>query len=192
MRSSRPGRSSRRSTAAWKPSRVSKLSYTASAIVLLACVMRVPCAAPFCDQARERRKERSVGPAPVGELAQEPRGGHRERLAVHQEALAVVEERGLRIEANRGAAPRAGPEHHVGLGRAEVAAEEIDHVAARPADARERFFAEPEELARDARRPRCRGKPRVAVRRIGEARSEEHTSELQSRLHLVCRLLLEK
>src|SRR2546429_7143263 len=27
---------------------------------------------------------------------------------------------------------------------------------------------------------------------LGEARSEEHTSELQSRLHLVCRLLLEK
>src|SRR3989449_4856639 len=28
--------------------------------------------------------------------------------------------------------------------------------------------------------------------RSGETRSEEHTSELQSRLHLVCRLLLEK
>src|SRR2546422_2324703 len=27
---------------------------------------------------------------------------------------------------------------------------------------------------------------------LGVARSEEHTSELQSRLHLVCRLLLEK
>src|SRR2546429_7283942 len=27
---------------------------------------------------------------------------------------------------------------------------------------------------------------------LGPARSEEHTSELQSRLHLVCRLLLEK
>src|SRR2546429_4197271 len=27
---------------------------------------------------------------------------------------------------------------------------------------------------------------------IGAERSEEHTSELQSRLHLVCRLLLEK
>src|SRR3989449_3369436 len=27
---------------------------------------------------------------------------------------------------------------------------------------------------------------------IAEIRSEEHTSELQSRLHLVCRLLLEK
>src|SRR2546429_5920371 len=27
---------------------------------------------------------------------------------------------------------------------------------------------------------------------IGDDRSEEHTSELQSRLHLVCRLLLEK
>src|SRR5687768_17700409 len=28
--------------------------------------------------------------------------------------------------------------------------------------------------------------------KLEEARSEEHTSELQSRLHLVCRLLLEK
>src|SRR2546429_6459356 len=27
---------------------------------------------------------------------------------------------------------------------------------------------------------------------VGDQRSEEHTSELQSRLHLVCRLLLEK
>src|SRR2546429_7213787 len=34
-------------------------------------------------------------------------------------------------------------------------------------------------------RPRKIAKPR-------ETRSEEHTSELQSRLHLVCRLLLEK
>src|SRR2546429_5813289 len=30
------------------------------------------------------------------------------------------------------------------------------------------------------------------LQREGIARSEEHTSELQSRLHLVCRLLLEK
>src|SRR5687768_18406385 len=44
--------------------------------------------------------------------------------------------------------------------------------------------------------------PQVAVRAVAHAspwltgvfvyRSEEHTSELQSRLHLVCRLLLEK
>src|SRR3989449_5319719 len=32
----------------------------------------------------------------------------------------------------------------------------------------------------------------VEVRVDGAGRSEEHTSELQSRLHLVCRLLLEK
>src|SRR2546422_7953556 len=32
----------------------------------------------------------------------------------------------------------------------------------------------------------------MAVLRTEEERSEEHTSELQSRLHLVCRLLLEK
>src|SRR2546429_1429997 len=39
-----------------------------------------------------------------------------------------------------------------------------------------------------------RGNRRVySVRRDGlDERSEEHTSELQSRLHLVCRLLLEK
>src|SRR2546429_3356951 len=30
------------------------------------------------------------------------------------------------------------------------------------------------------------------VHELAEERSEEHTSELQSRLHLVCRLLLEK
>src|SRR3989449_3195062 len=34
--------------------------------------------------------------------------------------------------------------------------------------------------------------PRLKISRAGAARSEEHTSELQSRLHLVCRLLLEK
>src|SRR2546422_1236198 len=32
----------------------------------------------------------------------------------------------------------------------------------------------------------------LAARDDVESRSEEHTSELQSRLHLVCRLLLEK
>src|SRR2546429_404883 len=36
------------------------------------------------------------------------------------------------------------------------------------------------------------GEAKVLVDRPGENRSEEHTSELQSRLHLVCRLLLEK
>src|SRR5687768_17720227 len=43
---------------------------------------------------------------------------------------------------------------------------------------------------------RCEGRADIgeeqAIECPGEARSEEHTSELQSRLHLVCRLLLEK
>src|SRR2546422_8235312 len=39
--------------------------------------------------------------------------------------------------------------------------------------------------------PRTSVPSRVTGLRAG-ARSEEHTSELQSRLHLVCRLLLEK
>src|SRR2546422_8331395 len=48
--------------------------------------------------------------------------------------------------------------------------------------------------------PSCSGAPGAGSLRHGRihrhhspgARSEEHTSELQSRLHLVCRLLLEK
>src|SRR2546422_7714992 len=44
--------------------------------------------------------------------------------------------------------------------------------------------------------PRCdrRDPPRLRTARTDRriVRSEEHTSELQSRLHLVCRLLLEK
>src|SRR5205807_10494880 len=38
---------------------------------------------------------------------------------------------------------------------------------------------------------RCRARP-LPWRIIGKARSEEHTSELQSPCNLVCRLLLEK
>src|SRR2546422_5904901 len=42
---------------------------------------------------------------------------------------------------------------------------------------------------RDERIPLCQLRDQQRAQR---ARSEEHTSELQSRLHLVCRLLLEK
>src|SRR5689334_24780023 len=54
---------------------------------------------------------------------------------------------------------------------------------------------------RRAARPTCRpnrasttrcGRPATARRATSTARSEEHTSELQSQFHLVCRLLLEK
>src|SRR5260370_14827866 len=40
--------------------------------------------------------------------------------------------------------------------------------------------------------PRQRSSPAGTRSRPGTARSEEHTSELQSHLNLVCRLLLEK
>src|SRR5687768_18114981 len=43
------------------------------------------------------------------------------------------------------------------------------------------------ELGRSRQRPELLGRPGAPP-----GRSEEHTSELQSRLHLVCRLLLEK
>src|SRR2546429_5049322 len=38
----------------------------------------------------------------------------------------------------------------------------------------------------------CPPRPHGSSSRCCSSRSEEHTSELQSRLHLVCRLLLEK
>src|SRR3712207_7871383 len=44
----------------------------------------------------------------------------------------------------------------------------------------------------DLHRGLKRGKQRSCVRLTGIPRSEEHTSELQSRQYLVCRLLLEK
>src|SRR6476661_9283715 len=42
------------------------------------------------------------------------------------------------------------------------------------------------------RQPASSWRPGSFVRAHGPARSEEHTSELQSHLNLVCRLLLEK
>src|SRR5206468_9458943 len=52
-------------------------------------------------------------------------------------------------------------------------------------------FGRPCPVARTAGGPR-RCPRRVVLRRGGPVRSEEHTSELQSRSDLVCRLLLEK
>src|SRR2546429_6777655 len=46
--------------------------------------------------------------------------------------------------------------------------------------------------ARATDRPGRAAAGRIRPRATARARSEEHTSELQSRLHLVCRLLLEK
>src|SRR5260370_9153425 len=45
---------------------------------------------------------------------------------------------------------------------------------------------------RNARLRADAGAHRTELRRAAERRSEEHTSELQSHLNLVCRLLLEK
>src|SRR5438876_7957730 len=47
--------------------------------------------------------------------------------------------------------------------------------------------ARPRAAARNSHRPPRRGSSRAPA-----SRSEEHTSELQSPVHLVCRLLLEK
>src|SRR5438445_8938797 len=56
-------------------------------------------------------------------------------------------------------------------------------------------LADNQARRRDSRRGtgNCRSAPRLeAAPRQARARSEEHTSELQSRQYLVCRLLLEK
>src|SRR6266498_4816021 len=47
-------------------------------------------------------------------------------------------------------------------------------------------------LFRSRRPPACSARPARSRGRARRPRSEEHTSELQSRPHLVCRLLLEK
>src|SRR5712675_660192 len=67
----------------------------------------------------------------------------------------------------------------------------------RPAPARPRRSSGRSRAAAWRRRRRRPGpawwrRRRAATPRRARPRSEEHTSELQSRLHLVCRLLLEK
>src|SRR2546422_8001301 len=57
------------------------------------------------------------------------------------------------------------------------------------------YFLTPSSSCGAARSGCCNATEAKATKRSGfaaQARSEEHTSELQSRLHLVCRLLLEK
>src|SRR2546422_284216 len=68
------------------------------------------------------------------------------------------------------------------------------HVSDTPADTDHRVRVRPhlrdeDEVALGVRRHRVRV---LRLRDFLDQRSEEHTSELQSRLHLVCRLLLEK
>src|SRR5690606_40128349 len=55
-----------------------------------------------------------------------------------------------------------------------------------------RASAERRMLAASITSPACRGNASLSVLTVPSARSEEHTSELQSRENLVCRLLLEK
>src|SRR5207249_7104437 len=63
-----------------------------------------------------------------------------------------------------------------------------------PFDREDRIRAVLVRIVRGRRRGRASlaGPPPEIPTRPGEVRSEEHTSELQSRFDLVCRLLLEK
>src|SRR6266436_812634 len=53
------------------------------------------------------------------------------------------------------------------------------------------FRARPGSRASSRRTPKSSSSARLSANGSPQSRSEEHTSELQSRLHLVCRLLLE-
>src|SRR2546429_4312699 len=53
------------------------------------------------------------------------------------------------------------------------------------------IFLEPEHIPLPLQSTAPSDRLRFGIIGIGMQRSEEHTSELQSRLHLVCRLLLE-
>src|SRR3712207_7068543 len=77
---------------------------------------------------------------------------------------------------------RAGLEDHVGdlaLDRRELRVAEVGGIAAPPGQRVQRW----QQLERHERRTPAE---------LEQSRSEEHTSELQSRQYLVCRLLLEK
>src|SRR2546429_4124764 len=89
---------------------------------------------------------------------------------------------------------------------------EVNRSVRKPSRPRERTAASSSPSPKNTRSPTCILRPgRTSTSQVSEsisrvrkistlpvrcsalvARSEEHTSELQSRLHLVCRLLLEK
>src|SRR6266550_2304761 len=114
--------------------------------------------------ARHLLSPRSRSPHPAGASlrAAPPRRGR--ALARHGLA-GGVRPAALRARQPAGRRVVRRPRHDLRAGRARLVARAV-----------------PAELGRDHRAAR----PRVG------RRSEEHTSELQSRLHLVCRLLLEK
>src|SRR5439155_22381145 len=97
----------------------------------------------------------------------EPSATEISTLSLH-DALPISARRNRRLRASQGPASRPGN----GLAWRRVAGG-ADHAPGRHASCRS-------QTARAAQRDR------------GGRRSEEHTSELQSRGHLVCRLLLEK
>src|SRR2546422_8391962 len=75
------------------------------------------------------------------------------------------------------------------------------HATSRRCDARPSYYSEEpgrralraRDLVEGGRELDPSARERAEVRQtLQDDRSEEHTSELQSRLHLVCRLLLEK
>src|SRR3712207_8032805 len=96
--------------------------------------------------------------------------------------------------------PRSTLFPYTTLFRSNDAREEARHARARPGQA-QADAGNPALLGRDQagqaaapamRRHRPSVLPAAAVQPLHRLRSEEHTSELQSRQYLVCRLLLEK
>src|SRR2546422_5449613 len=113
------------------------------------------------------RLRRARGSEQDGEQ-HENREGHRRRI--HPDAWPIVRHGSPSARAGEGA---YHPTRHPGADRiADAVRDDVDHPLRGSAD----------PLAR----------PLVGVDLTRHERSEEHTSELQSRLHLVCRLLLEK
>src|SRR6266487_2413267 len=86
-----------------------------------------------------------------------------------------------------GRAP-APPASEAGKGRQRQGARHVSDIQYR--DRRDGHRSRQERVPR--RGPRCARCHRAAAKVVAWPRSEEHTSELQSPVHLVCRLLLEK
>src|SRR5439155_14414007 len=95
---------------------------------------------------------------------------------------------GIRRRAAAGDVAADVVDHHL---RAFARQRERDPAADAPARAGDHGDLAFEEL-RHRRTSGVRGQARTGSANTRAARSEEHTSELQSRGHLVCRLLLEK
>src|SRR2546429_5501493 len=131
-------------------------------------------------------------PRPAGMGHEEIPGNPRSGSESIVKAIAQLDEHFARLEKVRAAEGEAVVEQHAAIGDVDGLQIDGEALAELLAEREIKRGVRLKMVARSHWRLAAVGEAGSVVDVGGRVRSEEHTSELQSRLHLVCRLLLEK